>query len=127
MIRAPRPGCMCEAVVQMLLHVIDNVLLEIGCAVAEQTNAGRRLFHQRLVAGDPGSCKILEDEAVDARFVSFRNTAGLFPKAPDLLARGTVGDTPPGHQVPAAEQLPTDNTEAPTKAPESFAAFRAFI
>ena len=59
MMRASRPSCVCEAVVHVLLNVIDDALFKIGCVFAEQTHARRNLFHDCVVSGSDATCEIL--------------------------------------------------------------------
>ena len=54
-IRTPGPTRVDETVVHRLLHVVDNTILEVVGAVAEQKNARSSLYNDRLMAGPDGA------------------------------------------------------------------------
>lgn len=112
MIRASRPRGVHEAVMEVLLNVVHDLLLEIGRAVAEQTNTRRGLFHDRFVARSDSVRNVLCQQRHDAGLVRVRDAARLFLRPSTLVAGSTVRNTLPDGQMASAEQVPTENAEA---------------
>ena len=112
MIRTSGPTRIDEAVVDVLLHVVDDSLLEISDIVGEQADAGCSLLHNRLVAGADCPGKVLPYQPHYACIVCIRNAAGLFPiPAPFVTAR-TAPHAAPKYQVTPTEEPPAEKAQS---------------
>ena len=91
-------------------NVINHALFEISFVIREQTDAGRGLFDNGLVAHADGTHEIPHQESHHARFIRFGD-AGLFSKASRFLALGAVRDAAADNQMPTAKHSETENAQ----------------
>jgi hypothetical protein len=107
-----RPARIDERVVQLLLHVVNDSLLEIRGIVGKHSNPRHRLFHRHVMAGTEGGVEVGSEQALHPISVVLRDRSRRFALTADRLALCAVRDTVSRHDVVVAERSCAHDAEA---------------
>lgn len=111
MLGARRPARIHKTVMKVLLNIVHDSLLEIRQVVAEQSEAGNGLGHDRFITGSNGHLKIMLEQANDTVSIGLRDWAVGFSPLSLRLARRTVRHPVSNHHVTLAEHIRTHDAE----------------